>query len=88
MPFSQKKNNYGQFLRPGRLKFQAKPNLRSKVEAKPGKWGQARFYGMPKLKETCMPILKNKNKMVRPMYLPAMFSLADANKERLTLQSI
>lgn len=75
-------------MRPGRLKFQAKPNLRSKVEAKPGKWGQARFYGMPKLKETCMPILKNKNEMVRPMYLPAMFSLADANKERLTLQSI
>lgn len=47
-----------------------------------------KIYGMPKLKETCMPILKNKNEMVRPMYLPAMFSLADANKERLTLQSI
>lgn len=60
----------------------------SKVEAKPGKWRQARFYGMPKLKETCMPILKNRNKKVRPMYLPAMFSLADANKGRLTLQSI
>lgn len=38
---------------------------------------------MLKLKEICMFIFKNKNKMVRFMYLLVMFLLVDVNKERL-----
>lgn len=42
-----------------------------------------KIYGMLKLKEICMFILKNRNKMVRFMYLLVMFLLVDVNKERL-----